>query len=121
MAELEPPKRSTSSGGWVLGGMAGVIVAVVLSLVGVIGVGVGLSSSSHDPGACGRGILAGAVLLAVAAGFGALAWYLLFRNRKAGFGPDFLRAMATTIAVFLLAPWPCSYTWAAFFSLAACR
>jgi hypothetical protein len=124
MAEVMPsnPKGTGAGvGGAILGGVVGLIVAVILSLVGL-----GLSgamwgdSPMQGAGACRNGIVTGSVLLAAAAGLGWLAWYMLFRNTSRGFGAGFLRGLSLVVALFLLIPWPCSYTGAAFSSFAAC-
>jgi hypothetical protein len=122
MAEVTPsgPKSGGGIGAAILGGIIGVIVAVILSIVGL-----GLSSASWDlssrtPGACGAGIVIGIILLAASAGLGWLAWHMLFRTSSRTFGAGFLRGLSVVVALFLLIPWPCSYTFAAFMSFRGC-
>jgi hypothetical protein len=123
MAEVTPnqPKGGGAAvGGAILGGLLGLIVAVVLSVMGLAFTGVFDGASSSGRVACGSAIVTGIVLLAAAAGIGWLAWYMLVRNSSRSFGAGFLRGLSAIVAAFLLIPWPCSYTWAAFINFGAC-
>jgi high-affinity Fe2+/Pb2+ permease len=120
MGEVTPsgPKGGAGIGGAIFGGIIGLIVSVILSLIGL-----GLTSGFWDTasrGACGAAVVDGIVLLAVSAGLGWLAWHMSFRNTSRTFGAGFLRGLSVVAALFLLIPWPCSYTFAAFMSLRAC-
>lgn len=124
MAEVTPsnPQGSgaASVGGAILGVVIGLILAVILSIVGLSWSGAWDNSASRGHAACGSAIVTGIVLLAAAAGIAWLAWYMAFRNTSRSFGAGFVRGVSVVVALFLLAPWPCSYTWGAFMSFTAC-
>ena len=122
MGEVKPSgSKGQGTGGAIFGGFIGLLVAVALSVFG-LGLSSVVSEGAAPPfsGACRGGILSGAVLLGVAAAVGWLAWHMLFRNSSRTFGAGFLRGLSVVVAAFLLIPWPCSYTWAAFSSFTAC-
>jgi hypothetical protein len=112
------PKGGAGIGAAIFGGIMGLIVSVILSLVGLSLASVFWDNASR--GACSPGIVGGIVLLAASAALGALAWYMLFRNTSRTFGAGFLRGLSLVVALYLLIPWPCSYTFAAFMSFRAC-
>jgi hypothetical protein len=122
VGEVTPsPPKGAGIAGAVAGGIIGLVVAVFLSIAGYSMSGFAWDGSgSPTRGACGSGIVAGIVLLAAAAAIGWIAWYMLFRNSSRTFGAGFLRGLSLIVAAYLLIPWPCSYTWAAFTSFGVC-
>lgn len=120
MRPPDPPGQATTASGnagfSVLGAFVALPVCVVLSLCG----GFFLSLLSEQPGMCVHGLVPGIVTVVLAGLLVWFAWHMLVRNRSAGRGASFLRGFSLILAVFLLAPWPCSWTWNGFALAAYC-
>ena len=113
MGEVRQPKST---------GLAGTILGVIVGLVVGIGFGlVALAAESQNGSGCGNAVVIGAVLLIAAAGLGLVAWHLVFRVKSESFVVALLRAASVTLALYLLIPWPCSFTWAAVTLFSGCR
>jgi len=121
MGEVSPSgSKDHGTSGAAFGACIGLVVAVILSTIGLVLSTFASEGAPQVTGACRGGILTGAVLLAVAAGIGWLGWHMLFRNSSRTFGAGFVRGLSMVVAIYLLIPWPCSYTWAAYTSVSAC-
>ena len=125
MAEVTPssPKGTGAGvGGLILGGVLGLIVAVVLSVVGLT-----LSSAAWDTtvpaarGACGGEIVAG-ISFCRRRPPGSAGWHGTWSSAtsRSASAPACCAGISVVVALYLLIPWPCSYTWAAFINFSAC-
>ncbi|HTD35059.1 MAG TPA: hypothetical protein VK665_15450 [Candidatus Elarobacter sp.] len=117
-AETPPAPRPGGTVDGVLGGCSGIIFGIVLGLVG----GLSLIGSGQLPtNNCGAAYGQGAIILAIEAACGVVAWFTVIRPGVRTRLRVFAGWLAIGTAVLVLVPIPCfSYSFWVLYGLASC-